>query len=74
MQLTKTIFPDLAIFIEKKTVEIWLWAKNEFLWAKKIFMWEAIRKPNEHRGDADTAVPSMNSEDSDGVAACYVED
>ena len=35
MQLIKTIFPDSVIFIEKKRVEKWLWAKSEFLWAKK---------------------------------------
>ena len=35
MHLTKTIFFDSAIFIEKKTVETRLWAKSEFLWAKK---------------------------------------
>ena len=35
MPLTKKIFPDSAIFIEKKRVENRLWAKNEFLWAKK---------------------------------------
>ncbi len=34
MQLTKTIFPDSAIFIEKKRVEIRLWRKSEFLWRK----------------------------------------
>ncbi len=36
MQLTKTIFPDSAIFIEKKRVENRLWRKSEFLWRKKI--------------------------------------
>ncbi len=35
MQLTKTIFPDSAIFIEKKRVENRLWRKSEFLWRKK---------------------------------------
>ena len=34
MQLTETIFPDSAVFIEKKTVENRLWANSEFLWAK----------------------------------------
>ena len=36
MQHSKTHFSDSAIFIEKKTVEIRLWAKSEFSWAKKI--------------------------------------
>ncbi len=36
MQLTKTIFPDSAIFIEKKRVENQFWRKSEFLWRKKI--------------------------------------
>ena len=31
MQLTKTMFSDSAIFIEKMTVENRLWAKSEFL-------------------------------------------
>ena len=35
MQLTKTIFSDSAIFIEKKAVENLLWGKGEFLWARK---------------------------------------
>ena len=35
MQLTKTIFPDSAIFIEKKRVENRLWRKSEFSWRKK---------------------------------------
>ena len=34
MQLSKTIFPDSAIFIEKTRVENLLWGKNEFLWGK----------------------------------------
>ena len=38
MQLTKTIFSDSAIFIEKKRVENRLWANSEFSWAKKIFI------------------------------------
>ena len=33
--LTKKISFDSVIFIEKKTVESLLWAKNDFLWAKK---------------------------------------
>ena len=33
MQLTKKIFPDSAIFIEKKRVENRVRAKSEFLWA-----------------------------------------
>jgi hypothetical protein len=36
MQLTKTIFPNSAIFIEKKRVENRLWRKSEFFWRKKI--------------------------------------
>ncbi len=35
MQLTKTIFPDSAIFFEKKRVENRLWRKSEYLWRKK---------------------------------------
>ncbi len=31
MKLTKTIFPDSAIFIEKKRVENRLWQKSEFI-------------------------------------------
>jgi hypothetical protein len=34
-QFTRTIFPDSAIFIEKKRVENRLWRKSEFLWRKK---------------------------------------
>ena len=30
MQLTKTIFSDSAIFIEKKRVEVDSWAKSAF--------------------------------------------
>ena len=30
MQLTRTIFPDSVIFIEKKSVEIRLWLKRDF--------------------------------------------
>ena len=37
MQLTWTIFSYLAIFIKKKTVENWLWAKSEFLSAKRFY-------------------------------------
>ena len=33
IQLTKTIFSDSDIFIEKKTLENRLWAKSELLWA-----------------------------------------
>ena len=36
MQLSKTIFSDSAIFIEKETVENQLWAKSKFLWAKFV--------------------------------------
>ena len=35
MHLAKTTFSDTAIFIEKKTVKNWLWAKSDFLWARK---------------------------------------
>ena len=44
MQLTKTIFSDSAIFIEKKRVENQLWAKSEFLWAKKNASFEPPSK------------------------------
>ena len=30
IQLTKTIFPDSVVFIEKKRVENWLWRKSAF--------------------------------------------
>ena len=36
MQLTKTTFSDSALFIEKETVENWLWAKVNF-WGQKDF-------------------------------------
>ena len=36
MQLSKTIFSDSAIFLEKETVENQLWAKSKFLWAKFV--------------------------------------
>ena len=36
MNLTRTgIFPNSAIFIEKKSAENWVWAKSKFLSAKK---------------------------------------
>ncbi len=35
MQLTMTISPDSASFIEKKRVENRLWRKSEFLWRKE---------------------------------------
>ena len=35
MQLTKTFFPNSAIFIEKKMVENRLWGKSGFLSGKK---------------------------------------
>ena len=35
MQLTKTLFQNSAIFIEKKWVENRLWGKSGFLWGKK---------------------------------------
>ena len=35
MQLTKTNFSDSVIFIEKKSVENWLWAKVNFVGKKK---------------------------------------
>ena len=38
VQLTKTIFPGSAIFIEKKTVENQLWAKSEFLGPKQFII------------------------------------
>ena len=37
MQLTKTIFQNSAIFIEKKWVENRLWGKSGFLWGKRIY-------------------------------------
>ena len=36
MQLTKTIFQNSAIFIEKKWAENRLWGKSAFLWGKRI--------------------------------------
>ena len=36
VQLTKTIFQNSAIFIEKRWVENRLWGKSEFLWWKRI--------------------------------------
>ena len=36
MQLTKTIFQNSAIFIEKKWVENRLWGKSAFFWGKRI--------------------------------------
>ena len=36
MQLTKTVFQNSAIFIEKKWVENQLWGKTEILWGKRI--------------------------------------
>ena len=42
MQLTRTIFFDSAIFIEKRTVENRLWAKSQFLWAKKNASWMSL--------------------------------
>ena len=36
MQLTKTIFQNSAIFIEKKWVENQLWGKSAFLWEKEL--------------------------------------
>ena len=36
MQLTKTIFQNFAILIEKKWVENQLWGKSVFLWGKRI--------------------------------------
>ena len=38
MQLTKTIFSDSVIFIEKKRVEIQLWQNVNFGGKKKIFI------------------------------------
>jgi hypothetical protein len=35
MQLTMTISPDSASFIEKKRVENRLWRKSDFLWRKR---------------------------------------
>ncbi len=43
MQLTKTIFPDSAIFIDKKRVENRLWRKSGFLWRKKNISLELSR-------------------------------
>ena len=49
MQLTKTFFPNSAIFLEKKRVENWLWAKSDFLWANifihgcMITYWDVIK-------------------------------
>ena len=36
MQLTKTFFPNSAVFNEKKWVENRLWRKSAFLWGGKI--------------------------------------
>ena len=36
MQLTKTIFQNSAIFIEKKCIENRLWGKSAFFWGKRI--------------------------------------
>ena len=38
MQLTEKIFPDFAIFIEKKWVENRLLKKSDFLWGKTLFI------------------------------------
>ena len=40
MQLTQKIFPDSAIFIEKKTVENQLWAKSDICRQKEIFIYK----------------------------------
>ena len=37
--LTKTIFQNFAIFIEKKWVENRLWGKSAFSWGKKNVSW-----------------------------------
>ena len=36
MQVTRTIFPDSANFIEKKRVEVEIVGKSAYLWEKKI--------------------------------------
>ena len=45
MQLTMTIFPGSAVFIEKKRVENRLWAKRIFLWQKKCIMGSGYSGP-----------------------------
>ena len=46
MQLTKTIFQNSAIFIEKKWVENRLWGKGAFLWGERINSFSTIVTSN----------------------------